>query len=235
MIETRVSLGGNQPIPRVSKSRIGKSSSAPASTCGTAKAGTPSLRRGSSPVQARNSARYAGSAFSNWSACWLSRAAARRCSGRRISRLPRPLDWPRRPGRRPRRPGLPRRRICGGWCFARRWRSRGGPSRFRGEYSHQTTSGRQGRGASVGKPHDIRSATRLSQRNPRVEQRASTAQDHLPAPRVEHVQLAARIGVNLKRVLGHRTNRHGWVLCTDGARTARTAARRSAMSVDDND
>ena len=48
---------GSQPIPRVSKSRIGTSSSAPPSTCGTASACTPSRRRGSSLVQARSSAR----------------------------------------------------------------------------------------------------------------------------------------------------------------------------------
>src|SRR6476646_6388883 len=73
---------GNQPIPRVSKSRIGISSPEPASVCGTAAAGTPSRRRASSVVQARSSARYAGSAFSISSASCDSRAVDCRCSVR---------------------------------------------------------------------------------------------------------------------------------------------------------
>jgi hypothetical protein len=50
---------------------------------------------------------------------------------------------------------------------------------------------------------------------PQPEQRGAAADQHVPACRVRS-QPAVRISMQLDRVPPHR-NRHGWVLCTDGA------------------
>ena len=102
----------------------------------------------------------------------------------------------------------------------RSWASAAGPSAVADD------ARRSGR-VPVGVQGDERSDAAPVQRQAQVEQRGAARQPLLAAARVGGGKAALRIGPQLDHLRSHR-NRHGWQLCSDGARPA--VAKRSATS-----